>query len=97
MHMAPFNLGVKPSTSEVKMRKKNLLANPGEDDSWIVRDARNTLSKAEEIKANKPLMRKIAAEHKKEGKVLGTFVPKLPKVPGPKMKMSTPKPSKKRS
>ena len=78
------------------MRKKNLLANPGEDDSWIVRDARNTLSKAEEIKANKPLMRKIAAEHKKEGKVLGTFVPKLPKVPGPKMKIPKLKPSKKK-
>ncbi len=77
------------------MRKKSLLSNPGEDDSWIIRDARNTLSKAEEIKSNKSLMRKIAAEHKKEGKVLGDFVPKLPKVPGPKVK--PPKLSKKRS
>lgn len=39
-------------------------------DEWEIRDARNTLERAEQIKANKTMMRHVEAAHKREADVL---------------------------
>lgn len=61
-----------------------------EDEKWRIRDARHTLSRAEDIKGDKDLMKKIAAENEREAKAIASASgkgPKVPKVPGPKGKM----------
>lgn len=52
------------------MKKNPLHIEPMHEDDYIIRDARNTLDRAEKIKSNKALMRKIVAAHQHEAQVL---------------------------
>lgn len=44
------------------------------DNSWRARDALSTLTRAEEIRRDKPLMRDVKAEAKKATKALGAVL-----------------------
>jgi hypothetical protein len=68
----PAKKGSKQKPVPVKIVSDYETASPKVDDSWRVRDALSTLSRAAEIKNDKALMKQVKAEANKQVKSLST-------------------------